>query len=241
MTNRFLIGVAAAALIGSSGLVSAQTPGSAPNAPAAAQGAGSGGASERSAAPTDRGDNGMKGSNHAQTPREGGNAQRAQDDMKSKGAETTRDHKGKAASDTSIEKSRDGMKADQKNAADRDGMKVDQKNAADRDGMKVDQKNASDSKAGITTGQAGAGAKLSTEQRTTIRTSITKQNVKPVTNINFSISVGARVPRTVAFHPLPAEVITVYPDWRGYEFFLVNNEIVVVNPRTLEIVAVIEA
>jgi hypothetical protein len=122
----------------------------------------------------------------------------------------------------------------------KDGMKTDQKNAADRDGMKSDQKNAS-GKAGTTTGQAGAGAKLSTEQRTTIRTSITKQNIKPVTNINFSISVGTRVPRTVAFHPLPAEVITVYPDWRGYEFFLVNNEIIVVNPRTLEIVAVLDA
>lgn len=226
MKSRFLIGVAAAALIGSAGLVSAQTPGNAPNAPAASQGAG--GAGERSA-PMDRGgDNGMK----AQMPREGGAAQRAQDnardDMKTKGAETTRDPKGgKAASDTNMERSKDGMKADQKNAADRDRIKSDQKNASDQ--------------AGTTTGQAGAGAKLSTEQRTTIRTSITKQNIKPATNINFSISVGTRVPRTVGFHPLPAEVITVYPDWRGYEFFLVNDEIVVVNPRTLEIVAVIDA
>jgi hypothetical protein len=110
-----------------------------------------------------------------------------------------------------------------------------------KDGMKADQKNAGEGKAGTTTGQAGAGAKLSGEQRTTIRTSITKQNIKPVTNINFSISVGTRVPRTVGFHPLPAEVVTIYPDWRGYEFFLVNDQIVVVNPRTLEIVAVLDA
>lgn len=99
----------------------------------------------------------------------------------------------------------------------------------------------SDSKACTTTGQAGAGAKLSTEQRTTIRTSITKQNIKPVTNVNFSISVGTRVPRGVAFHPLPVEVVTIYPDWRGYEFILVGDQIIVVNPRTLEIVAVLEA
>lgn len=120
-------------------------------------------------------------------------------------------------------------------------------NKADKspDGMKGDAKSASDAKSSdgksATTGQAGANAKLTTEQRTTIRTSITKQNVKPVTNVNFSISIGTRVPRTVSFYPLPAEVITVYPTWRGYEFFLVGNEIVVVNPRTLEIVAVLEA
>jgi len=93
----------------------------------------------------------------------------------------------------------------------------------------------------VTTGQAGAGAKLSTEQRTKITTVIKEQHIAPVNNVNFSISVGTRVPREVSFHPLPAEIVTIYPDWRGYEFFLVRNEIVVVNPRTLEIVAVLEA
>ncbi len=233
MRNMFMIGVATAALIGSAGLVSAQAPGNAPNAPAASQAAPPAGAPAEKAAPANRGAapaGEMKGG-QAQMPRDGGNSQRAQDGtkdgMRSKGAET-RDQKGsKAASETNMDKSKDGMKADRKNAAERDGMKSDQKNASD--------------KAGTTTGQAGAGAKLSTEQRTTIRTSITKQKIKPVTNINFSISVGTRVPRTVTFHPLPADVITIYPAWRGYEFFLVNDEIVVVNPRTLEIVAVLEA
>ena len=219
MKTKLLMTVATAALIGSAGLVSAQAPTNAPNAPAASQPAPSAGAPAERAAPMNR-----------EAPAGEMKGQRAQDKdgMKSKGAETTRDPKGgKAASETNMDKSKDGMKADRKNAAEKDGMKADQKNASD--------------KAGTTTGQAGAGAKLSTEQRTTIRTSITKQNIKPVTNINFSISVGTRVPRTVTFHPLPAEVITIYPDWRGYEFFLVNDEIIVVNPRTLEIVAVLEA
>jgi hypothetical protein len=92
-----------------------------------------------------------------------------------------------------------------------------------------------------TTGQAGAGAKLSTEQRARITTVIKEQHVAPVTNVNFSISVGTRIPRAVSFHPLPAEIVTVYPDWRGYEFFLVREQIVVVNPRTLQIVAALEA
>jgi hypothetical protein len=101
-----------------------------------------------------------------------------------------------------------------------------------------DRNNAA--KSTTTTGQAGAGAKLSTEQRTKITTVIKSQNVRPVTNVNFSISVGTHVPRNVGFHPLPAEIVTIYPEWRGFEFFLVNNQIVVVNPRTLEIVEIIE-
>jgi hypothetical protein len=87
----------------------------------------------------------------------------------------------------------------------------------------------------------GADGKLSTEQRTKITTVIKSQNVRPVTSVNFSISVGTRVPRNVGFHPLPAEIVAVFPDWRGYEFFLFSGQIIVVNPRTLEIVAVIDA
>ena len=99
----------------------------------------------------------------------------------------------------------------------------------------------SETRSQTTTGQAGAGAKLSTEQRSKITTVIREQRVQPETNVNFNISVGTRVPRTVHFHPLPADIVTIYPDWRGYEFFLVRDQIIVVNPRTYEIVAVLEA
>jgi len=92
-----------------------------------------------------------------------------------------------------------------------------------------------------TTGQAGAAAKLSTEQRTKITTVIRDQHVQPLTSVNFSIAVGTRVPRDVRFHPLPREVVTIYPEWRGYEFILVNNQIIVIDPRTFEIVAILEA
>jgi hypothetical protein len=61
-----------------------------------------------------------------------------------------------------------------------------------------------------------------------------------VTRVDFEIRPGIRVPRTVSFHPLPPDVVTVYPEWRGYEYFLVNDRIVVVDPRTLEIVDVID-
>ena len=70
---------------------------------------------------------------------------------------------------------------------------------------------------------------------------IKNEHIRPETNVNFSISVGTRVPREVHFHPLPTEIVTVYPDWRGYEFFLVRDQIMVVDPRTFEIVAVLDA
>jgi len=90
-------------------------------------------------------------------------------------------------------------------------------------------------------GQAGAAAKLSTEQRTRITTVIRNERVQPLDHVNFQVSVGTRVPRDIRFHPLPQEVLTIYPEWRGYEFVLVNDQIVVIDPRTFEIVAILEA
>jgi hypothetical protein len=94
----------------------------------------------------------------------------------------------------------------------------------------------------MTTGQAGAGAKLSTDQRSRITTIIRNERVAPVNNVGFAVSVGTRVPREhVSLRPLPVEVVNIYPQWHGYEFFVVRDQIVVVDPRSLEIVAVLEA
>ncbi|MBI3705709.1 MAG: DUF1236 domain-containing protein [Rhizobiales bacterium] len=95
-----------------------------------------------------------------------------------------------------------------------------------------------------TTGQGAAGAaKLSTEQRTKITTVIKQQNMQRVepSKLNISIRVGARVPTSVRFYPLPVEVVAIYPEWRGYDYILVGDEILVIDPRTHEIVAILEA
>jgi len=92
-----------------------------------------------------------------------------------------------------------------------------------------------------TTGQGAAGsAKLTTEQRTKISSVIKSQKVESV-RLNVSVSVGTRIPADVRLHSLPQEVIVIYPEWRGYDYILVGDQIVIVNPRTHEIVAIIEA
>ena len=64
--------------------------------------------------------------------------------------------------------------------------------------------------------------------------------MKPV-QLNISVRVGTRVPASVHFYPLPTEVVEIYPEWRGYDYILVGDQIIVVDPRTHEIVAILEA
>jgi Protein of unknown function (DUF1236) len=117
----------------------------------------------------------------------------------------------------------------------------DQKAQGQQDRTQTQTQGGAAGQSTTTTGQAGAGAKLSTEQRTQITSVIREQRVSPVTNVNFSISVGTRVPRDVTFHTLPERVVTIYPEWRRYKFILVKEQIVIVDPNTYEIVAILES
>jgi hypothetical protein len=81
---------------------------------------------------------------------------------------------------------------------------------------------------------------LTTEQKTTIRQKVLISSAPRVKNVNFDIRVGTVIPRTVRFATLPPILVEVQPEWRGYRYFVYNDEIIVVNPRTLEIVAVLE-
>ena len=93
-----------------------------------------------------------------------------------------------------------------------------------------------------TTGQGAASgsAKLSTEQRTKITTIFKQHKVEP-TKLSVSVSVGTRIPTSVHLYPIPVQVVEVYPEWRGFNYILVGDQIIVVNPRTHEIVAILEA
>jgi len=275
MTNRFMVSVAAAALIAGTGFASAQGTGPGRDAPSAGstvqQSAPSSEKAAPSATPTKRDaaeptkpSSGMKAtqSDQKMLPNAAKN-QNAQGDIKAgpkgeKSAQDTNIKGEKSAQDSNLkgEKSaQDSNLKGEKSAQDSNlkgersksmssettgpagkDMKAEGRNGS----MNAETKGAADSKATTTTGQAGAGAKLSTEQRTKITTVIKGQHVQPLANVNFSISVGTRVPHDVRFHALPAEVVTVYPEWRGYEYVLVGEQILVIDPRTFEIVAVLD-
>jgi hypothetical protein len=92
-------------------------------------------------------------------------------------------------------------------------------------------------------GERGGSVQLSEDQRSQIKTVIGRGSGARLSrsNVNFDISVGTRVPRSVHFVTLPSEIVSIVPQYRGFEYFLVEDEIVIVDPHTLEIVAVIPA
>jgi len=87
----------------------------------------------------------------------------------------------------------------------------------------------------------GTPTALSTEHHARIRETIRSEKVAPLTDVPFSVTVGEAVPRTVHLNRLPLQIIEYAPQYRGYEYILVGDDILIVDPRTLRIVAVIPA
>jgi len=71
---------------------------------------------------------------------------------------------------------------------------------------------------------------LTAEQRTKIRTTVLQgSNAPRVSNVNFSLSVGTVVPRTVRVVAVPEVIIEIHPEWRRYKYFVVNEQIIIVD------------
>jgi hypothetical protein len=218
MRSRLLITVSAAALIAGASLATAQDKGGPSGAPGGSMGSNPAAApqttspAQQSAPPATKGGGEMQQRQEAPPPR-------AQQDM----------NRGEQRQDRA---------QDQRNQR---SNQADDKSAPKAGSTATDTK--SDRKGGATTGQGSAGSQgaMTSEQRTKVTNTIRQTNVKRERSVNFNISVGTVVPRTVTLHALPPTVIEVYPQWRGYRSVLVEDEIIIIEPGTYRIVAVIDA
>jgi Protein of unknown function (DUF1236) len=271
MSNRFMISVAAIALIAGAGAANAQGTGMKSESGGAAMQHSA--PSGTAATPADRGSaqpsgasSDTKAAQSEQTAPGAAKGQRVEETapgQKSKGMSSQTETKGGKDMKAETREGQTGnmkaegrdnnsMKAEGREGRDNSKMKAEGREGRDNTKMNAESREGRDStktnaetktggeRSQTTTGQAGAGAKLSTEQRTKITTVIRNEHVAPVTNVNFSIAVGTRIPRDVSYHVLPTEVVAVYPEWRGYNYVLVRDQILVIDPQTFEIVAILD-
>jgi hypothetical protein len=94
------------------------------------------------------------------------------------------------------------------------------------------------------TGRSTQGeVSLSGEQRERVSTRfashIDSMNVRSVSRSQVSVSIGASIPSSVRLYPVPSDVIAIYPRFRGHQFVVVEDEIVIIEPRTRRIVTTI--
>src|ERR1700730_15715163 len=89
------------------------------------------------------------------------------------------------------------------------------------------------------TTQQAQGVSVTPQQRTRIRESVFASNSVPrVDNVNFAVRVGTAIPGSVHLVALPETLVEIYPQWRDHEYFVVRDEVVIVD-HSHRIVAVV--
>lgn len=66
-------------------------------------------------------------------------------------------------------------------------------------------------------------------------------DVKHRTNVKVDLRVGNRLPRNWLFLPVPLAVIDIVPEYRDYVFVYVDDDYLICDPDTYEIVAILPA
>jgi len=256
MTNRFLISVAAAALIAGTGFANAQGTGG-------MEKGGAGAATTQQSAPSERGapsatnrdsgsdtKGGLKGEKSAQDSKgAAGKDMKAEGREGSKNAAEGREGQGREGSKNAQSRegmSKEGMSKDSAQSKDKSGMSKDSaqsKEGMSKDGMSRDSAQSKEGRpSGTTTGNAASLSNdtPTAEKRTQIVSAIRSERIEETTNVNFNISVGATVPANVRFYPLSPRIVEIYPEWSGYEVIRVHGRYIIVRPQTHEIVYIIE-
>ena len=88
-----------------------------------------------------------------------------------------------------------------------------------------------------TTTETTGSITIAPEQRTVIHQRL--GTAKPVT-IKERVSVGATVPDTVELQTVPDTIVSDIPSVKGYSYFVYNDDVVLVDPKTRKVVTIVE-
>ena len=88
-----------------------------------------------------------------------------------------------------------------------------------------------------TSDQTTRGLQLSPAQRQTVYQSVSKTQKNNAAPIGFRPAVGSVVPKGIDLAPLPDTLGEMIPEARGYEVAMVEKQILLVDPRSKVVVA----
>lgn len=86
--------------------------------------------------------------------------------------------------------------------------------------------------------QIGQQTRVTSEKQVQISERLSRERLaEPERNLNISIRVGEAIPSHVHLYRLPPEIVSIEPEYRDYEYFSTDDDVVIVEPRTHRIVS----
>lgn len=72
-----------------------------------------------------------------------------------------------------------------------------------------------------------------------VRETLLRSGTRSETEVNINVDVGQALPERVRPRRLPPEIVEIVPEYRSYDYVVVRDEIVIVEPRTRKVVEII--
>ncbi|MGY2844389.1 hypothetical protein ACVIWU_005740 [Bradyrhizobium sp. USDA 4509] len=96
-------------------------------------------------------------------------------------------------------------------------------------GQKPDQSN----------GQTSSAA-LNDDQRRQVVDQLRRDRTATSQKLNVQVNVGTRLPRGVQARRLPPDIVRIMPQYRDYEYTVIDNRVAIIDPRRREVVDILD-
>jgi hypothetical protein len=70
--------------------------------------------------------------------------------------------------------------------------------------------------------------------------SISDERARSIDRPTFAIDVGAKIPRRIRLYAMTKPMVEMFPQYRGHFFLVANDQVLIVQPRTNIVRAVVE-
>jgi hypothetical protein len=85
-----------------------------------------------------------------------------------------------------------------------------------------------------------SSASVNDDQRRQVVDQLRRDRTATSQNLNVQLNVGTRLPRDVQARRLPPDIVRIMPQYRDYEYTVIDNRVAIIDPRRREVVDILD-
>ncbi|WP_161495856.1 DUF1236 domain-containing protein [Bradyrhizobium japonicum] len=85
-----------------------------------------------------------------------------------------------------------------------------------------------------------SSAAVNEDQRKQVVDQLRRDRTATSQNLNVQVNVGTRLPRGVQARRLPPDIVRIMPQYRDYEYTVIDNRVAIIDPRWREVVDILD-
>ena len=85
-----------------------------------------------------------------------------------------------------------------------------------------------------------SSATVNDDQRRQVVDQLRRDRAATSQNLNIQVNVGTRLPQNVQARRLPSDIVRIMPQYRDYEYTVIDNHVAIVDPRRREVVEILD-